>query len=768
MTTRRTSLILLGLLVAGCSGGTSETDTPPPEGTSGASGQAAAGAGGSSGNSGNGGAASGSAGAGAQAGTAGGPGGGGAAGAAGQAGAAGAGATGGAGQAGQGGAAGQAGGGQGGGGQAGGGGSAGLGGNAGASGAAGSGGGGLCTPGAYSCLGDLLQLCENGAFTKLEACGTGLCDEAAGKCQTCKPGEVKGCAAGSMSKREICALDGSGFEQVDCAVEAPYCAAGSCVACLEASHCPAPPSFCQEAACVDNACAVAPVAEGKPLPEAEQTPHDCKLEVCDGQGGTKFANDDLDVQEEYDQSLCTADGCKQNVCTIEGCSNGNPTVSYEQAGVACTNFANPLEPTAGVCIDQGACADCVPGTKTCSTSNGKELLGVCNAAGQIESTPCALPTFACSADACVGVAHLAAGARHTCALLSNGHVRCWGDNSAGQLGFEGLGSWQKSKEVTGLTDATSIAAGDAHTCAVRKTGKVVCWGSNSQGQLGGGDSAPFASSAPIEVLGLDQATSLALGKEMTCAIGGAGADVYCWGSNAMFQLGFIGTQKATQATKADIPATGFKQIAAGNEHACAVTNAAATYCWGKNDLYQVGKDSGGVKVSPQLLSTVPGALTLTAGGDHACAFTMGGFVYCWGANGKGELVKAKTSVSELPGGTTFPFTAQAQVHAGAEFTCTLSMGNVACGGSNTLGQLGAGPASQGTDPSTSPLAVVKDLGGGPAALTNVVEVAAGGAHACVLVGDGSVLCWGDNAKGQLGFDQGALPNLYAAIPVSWP
>ena len=129
---------------------------------------------------------------------------------------------------------------------------------------------------------------------------------------------------------------------------------------------------------------------------------------------------------------------------------------------------------------------------------------------------------------------VAAGRYHTCALLGDGTVRCWGANWYGQLGGGTLTEHSTPVTVSGLSGATAIAAGEHHTCALLDDGTVRCWGANWYGQLGDGTltnrRTPVTVSLPLS------ATAVAAGRGHTCALLGDGT-VRCWGNNYSGQLG---------------------------------------------------------------------------------------------------------------------------------------------------------------------------------------------------------------------------------------
>jgi alpha-tubulin suppressor-like RCC1 family protein len=134
------------------------------------------------------------------------------------------------------------------------------------------------------------------------------------------------------------------------------------------------------------------------------------------------------------------------------------------------------------------------------------------------------------------VAALAAGEFHTCAVLADGTVRCWGENTFGQLGD---GTTDNTRPlpvpVSGLsTAAVGLAAGRDHTCAVLADGSGRCWGGNAFGQIGDGTTTGRV--LPMAVNGLTNAVAIAAGGDHTCARLADGS-VRCWGSNISGQLG---------------------------------------------------------------------------------------------------------------------------------------------------------------------------------------------------------------------------------------
>ncbi len=348
---------------------------------------------------------------------------------------------------------------------------------------------------------------------------------------------------------------------------------------------------------------------------------------------------------------------------------------------------------------------------------------------------------------------IATGNEHTCALMTDGTVRCWGSNQTGQLGTgqssADLASAANPVAVVGLSDVTvtSLALSVAHTCALIDDGTVRCWGDGGSGRLGNGGTAE--SPTPVAVSGISTATAITAGNDYTCALL-TDETVACWGNNSLGQLG----DGTTINRQTPVPVTGLAgvtAISAGGSHTCAIVTDGQVRCWGFNAAGQLGDGTttlSSIAIAvltsgdDQNVNRLAGATRLSAGGAHTCAILRNpsdDFV-CWGSNSKGQLGDGSTTSSSNPveAGDTMA-TVPVAVSAGTEHTCDLlGTRTVRCWGNGDSGRLGDGTTTN----RSSPVAV--------SGLSDVIVISAGGFHTCALRSDDTVRCWGSGGSGRLG------------------
>jgi len=246
----------------------------------------------------------------------------------------------------------------------------------------------------------------------------------------------------------------------------------------------------------------------------------------------------------------------------------------------------------------------------------------------------------------VPVDTLATGTSHFCGLTSAGAAWCWGDFNAGMRGSgrpEGA-TWslEPNRVANGLA-FTSIGAGVSHTCGSTAEGTVFCWGT---GLRLGAPSAELDTSsvncglttqggapcahAPVRTELSVPARALFVGPSSTCAVA-SGGELWCWGH-------LFGEGTETMAPrKVDAPAE-VASVALGSEHGCILTTAGQAYCLGVNTVGQLGTGTTGafqhvpVPVAGDLRFT-----DLSASSYTTCGLTAGGGLYCWGGNELGQL-----------------------------------------------------------------------------------------------------------------------------------
>lgn len=302
------------------------------------------------------------------------------------------------------------------------------------------------------------------------------------------------------------------------------------------------------------------------------------------------------------------------------------------------------------------------------------------------------------------------GANMGCAILQDKSVKCWGNNADGKLGIGVDGSsYNYPVDVNMPEDIMHIDLGQQHSCAISESGRVLCWGSGGNGQLGWG--VYTDSNVPVYANNISHAVKIASAATNSCVITKDGT-AKCWGNNIAGQLG-TGATGAAQNTPQDvINLTDLVDIAPGGtsgatSFACALERDGDVWCWGDNALQQLGNGSGADVLTPAQVTGVSGVIDIETGSDHVYALKDDGTVYGWGTDDYGELGLGSpgTSSAALISGLT-DVVALADSGPYSDHMCFIkSDGSSQCIGQGTDGQLG----DEGSSNSTSPVDILNPL-----------------------------------------------------------
>ena len=299
------------------------------------------------------------------------------------------------------------------------------------------------------------------------------------------------------------------------------------------------------------------------------------------------------------------------------------------------------------------------------------------------------------------IAQLTAGAAHTCALQVNGGLYCWGFNASGQLG-DGTTTMRTAPVLVSNSVGryNSVAAGGVHTCGRLANGGVECWGDNVVGQIGDGTTTRRLTPTAVLSSGISL-SELGAGAQHTCAVG-ADSELYCWGRGDRGQLGIGSAPQNASFSRVSRPAGVTLRTPVGGENfTCAMGSNDRVYCWGENNVGQLGDGTTTGRLTPVAVSAVTPLVKLGSrlGGGHTCALTAAQAVYCWGLNERGQLGDGTNAHRSFPTAVVAGSAKFTSVSPGTEYTCAATTDyRVMCWGSNTLGQLGDGTTTHRTAP----------------------------------------------------------------------
>jgi alpha-tubulin suppressor-like RCC1 family protein len=417
--------------------------------------------------------------------------------------------------------------------------------------------------------------------------------------------------------------------------------------------------------------------------------------------------------------------------TSETATVGSPISGYtiNSSGGAIASYSISPAVSYGLTFDTST--GLISGTPTSVAVTGTYTVTATNLSGSTSS----IFLLNANTDQSVPIA-ISASWWHSCSLMSNKAIKCWGYNGNGELGDGGTTNSLFPARVVDITNATSVFAGGGDTCAILIGGTVECWGySDGAGRTGTGLSIP--SSTPMPVLGISNATSMATLGGSNCALLSSGG-VACWGWNGYGEVGngtFANQPRAVAVTGI----TTATQIVGGDGHACALLANNTVNCWGNNNYGQLGNGTTINSSIPVLVTGLTNVIQLSASADHSCALVAIGNVYCWGHNAYGETGDGLNS-STLSPKLVPNLNSATQISSTSFSNCAVLLSqSIKCWGRNDHGQLGDGTFLDSHIPVSVRI--------GP---TNIISITSGDNHSCLLLSNNSVVCWGMNLFGQLG------------------
>ena len=383
--------------------------------------------------------------------------------------------------------------------------------------------------------------------------------------------------------------------------------------------------------------------------------------------------------------ICNGDPGEDGICNIEECCNL----------ADCENQTSSVDQLTG-----GGWHTCMlreDGTVMCWGNNyyGQIGVGYTNASGGVNPIDVTLYGGHTATQ-------LSAGGFHNCAILDDGSVACWGYNQAGTLGDGTYDDRYVPSPTLGFgagLDAVLLSSGYYHTCALLSDDSISCWGSNEFGQIGNGEiDGNLGVSTPYSIPEFGPGSNASLvraGGHATCAVTTDG-ELYCWGYKAL--KGVTGNnQHISSPTHIPHSGTNVTDVSVGGYHTCALLENGSVMCWGRNDFGQRGlgytQSATDSFTEREVIDFGNNrtALQVSAGTHHSCAILEDWEIVCWGNNTYGQLANTPSNHEanpiSVPGldGMAKP----ENLFLGNFHTCVVFEDkSVSCWGRNVNGQVG--------------------------------------------------------------------------------
>ena len=357
------------------------------------------------------------------------------------------------------------------------------------------------------------------------------------------------------------------------------------------------------------------------------------------------------------------------------------------------------------------------------------------------------------------------GSNHTCAILDDDSLKCWGYNNGGAVG-DGTTTNRNSPVAVNLGNgrtAKNVVLSSGHTCAILDDDSLKCWGHNNYGEVGIGagsnDICTNVGNYNYSCKKTPTAVNLGDGRTVknvvldfshTCVILDDDS-LKCWGDNNGGEVGDGSTTNRSSPVAVNLgDGRTAKNVVLGSDHTCAILDDDSLKCWGDNNGGEVGDGSTTNRSSPVAVNLGDGrtAKNVVLGSDHTCAILDNDSLKCWGANNGGILgIGSGNNDNCVAGGVSYNCkrtptavdlgddrTAKNVILDG--YSCAiLDDDSLKCWGNRGHGELGYGDSP-----------VLVDLGTG----RNAKTIRISNDHICAILDDQSLKCWGNNGYGQLG------------------
>jgi alpha-tubulin suppressor-like RCC1 family protein len=338
------------------------------------------------------------------------------------------------------------------------------------------------------------------------------------------------------------------------------------------------------------------------------------------------------------------------------------------------------------------------------------------------------------------VMKLSAGSHNACALIEDGSMRCWGDNSHGQIGDGSLVSGRYPTRTSNAPAMQQLVIGAGSMCALSHDHCAWCWGDNSSGQLGtgelGGPRTPELNKLLRGVL------HLAMFRRTSAAI--TPLQPLWWGE---VEGQFVRAPRLVADRKQ------YRSIDVGQQFGCGLRHDRHVECWGENDYGQLGTGDTVDQTEPVEVEGLSDVTDVIVGNVEVYVIRSDGTLWCWGNNFFGQLGDGTEVDRATPGQVALQNVVEVSIYSG--HVCALTdAGSVYCWGNNSSREVGNGAKG---DHVLEPWEIP--------AVQGARAIATGGSFSCILRDDHDVQCWGYNKLGELG--DGTFTNSSTPVKVAW-